>query len=40
MSGQDAGEHAHLSVGSISMNPFSSSCLVESHPALGDKSVE
>lgn len=40
ISEQDAGEHPHLSVGSSSMNPFSYSCLVESHPALGDKNIE
>lgn len=40
MSRQDAGEHTHLSVGSSSMNPFSYSCFVESHPALGDISIE
>lgn len=39
MSGQGAGELAHLSVGSSSVNPFTYLCLVESHPALGDKSI-
>lgn len=40
MSGQDVGGHAHVSVGSSSMSPFSYLCLVECHPALGDKSIE